>query len=148
MHAETVERFDTQQGVKDSHRITSVAQEGKSLLYFPEGTFSRIPGLTPFHMGAFVTAASAGLGVIPLAIRGTRSMLRAGSWFPHRGQITVTVGKAIDTNHLRAETDGSSWDTALKLRDSARAFILQHCGEPDLAGERVLPRAQAPRNRS
>jgi acyl carrier protein len=139
MHAETVERFDAKQGVKDLRRITSVAQEGKSLLYFPEGTFSRIPGLMPFHMGAFVTAEMARLPVIPIAIRGTRSMLRAGSWFPRRGKITVTIGKAVDTRQLSTQAGGNSWETALKLRDSARTFILQHCGEPDLAGERAVP---------
>ena len=138
MHAETVERFDTKQGVKDSRRITSVAQEGKSLLYFPEGTFSRIPGLMPFHMGAFVAAESARIPVIPIAIRGTRSMLRAGSWFPRRGKITITIGESIDTNSLSAQTGGKGWETALRLRDSARGFILQHCGEPDLAGERAV----------
>ena len=139
MHAETVERFDTKQGVKDSRRITAVAQEGKSLLYFPEGTFSRIPGLMPFHMGAFVTAEVAGLPVIPIAIRGTRSMLRAGSWLPRRGKITVTIGKAIDTNQISSLTGGNAWDTALKLRNAARGYILQHCGEPDLAGARATP---------
>ena len=144
MHAETVERFDTKQGVKDSRRITSLAQEGKSLLYFPEGTFSRIPGLMPFHMGAFVTAASAGIPLIPIAIRGTRSMLRAGSWFPRRGMISITIGEPVDTHQIGAQTGGNDWETALKLRDSARKFILQHCGEPDLAAERALPTGKPP----
>jgi len=139
MHAETVERSDTEQGAKDAQRITSVAQEGKSLLFFPEGTFSRIPGLMPFHLGAFVTAERSDLPVIPIAIRGTRSMLRAGSWFPRRGKITITIGQAIDTHHLMSQGDGNSWETALKLRDTARAFILQHCGEPDLANEPAVP---------
>jgi len=26
-----------------------------------------------------------------------------------------------------------SWTTALKLRDTVRHYILQHCGEPDIA---------------
>lgn len=133
MHAETVERSDTEQGVKDARRITSAAQEGKSLLFFPEGTFSRIPGLMPFHLGAFVTAEKSDLPVIPIAIRGTRSMLRAGSWFPRRGRISITIGQAIDTPHLKTLGSGNSWEAVLKLRHAARTFILQHCGEPDLA---------------
>ena len=35
-----------------------------------------------------------------------------------------------------ASTD---WQAALKLRDAARAHILRHCGEPDLAGEAPRP---------
>jgi 1-acyl-sn-glycerol-3-phosphate acyltransferase len=135
MHTETVQRFDTEQGIRDARRITSVAQEGKSLLFFPEGTFTRIPGLMPFHMGAFVTAETANLPVIPIAIRGTRSMLRANSWFLRRGKITVTIGEAIETSHIREQAAGNGWETALKLRDAARTFILQHCGEPDLPNE-------------
>lgn len=137
MHAETVERFDSEQGIRDAQRIAAVAREGKSLFFFPEGTFTRIPGLTPFRMGAFVTAESADIPVIPVAIRGTRSMLRAGTWFPHRGKITITIGEAIDTAQIREQADGKSWEAALRLRDSARAFIAQHCGEPDLANERA-----------
>ncbi len=136
MHAETVERFDTGQGIRDARRISSIAQEGGSLLFFPEGTFNRMPGLMPFRMGAFVTAEAANLPVVPIAIRGTRSMLRAQSWLPRRGKITITVGKAIDTHQLRRQSDGNSWETSLKLRDAARATILQHCDEPDLVRER------------
>ena len=37
----------------------ALARAGLSVLFFAEGTFTRIPGLLPFHMGAFVTAAEA-----------------------------------------------------------------------------------------
>ena len=34
--------------------------EGRQIVIFPEGTFRRAPGLLPFKLGAFVTAAEAG----------------------------------------------------------------------------------------
>ena len=129
MEVEFVERFDVEQGANGARRITQTGTRGKSLFFFPEGTFQRIPGLLPFRMGAFVAAAEADMPVIPITIRGTRHMLRAGSWFIRRGVITVTIGKPI-----RAE--GSGWTAAIALRDNAREEIMRHCGEPDLAGTR------------
>ena len=126
-----VERFDKQRGVADARRTVQTVQAGRSLLFFPEGTFTRMPGLLPFHMGAFVAAAEAGVPVVPVTIRGTRSLLRADSWFPHRGAVHVSVGAPI----LPVGTD---WATAVKLRDAARAALLAHLGEPDL--EREVPR--------
>ncbi|ETZ99771.1 acyltransferase family protein [Mycobacterium kansasii 824] len=43
---------------------------GQSLVIFPEGRLARAPGLRPFHIGAFVVAAEAGVPALPVAIRG------------------------------------------------------------------------------
>ncbi|WP_455216861.1 AMP-binding protein, partial [Kaarinaea lacus] len=86
LQPEYVERFDKEKGLLDAQRIATVREREQSLFFFPEGTFSRAPGLRNFYMGAFITAAQASLPVVPIAIRGTRSMLRAGSWFPRRGR--------------------------------------------------------------
>ena len=123
--AQFVERFDPQRGVEDVHQVVRSVSAGRNPLFFPEGTFDRMPGLRPFRMGAFVVAAEAGLPVVPIALRGTRSILRAGHWLPRRGSISITIGSPISPQD-------SGWDTALKLRDAARAEILRHCGEPDL----------------
>jgi 1-acyl-sn-glycerol-3-phosphate acyltransferase len=124
--AEYVERFDLARGAEDARQLARVAQRGRRLVFFPEGTFTRSTGLLPFHLGAFVAAAEAGVPVVPMTIRGTRSILRDGQWLPRRGTINVTVGPAL-------QPEGSGWPAAVTLRDAARAEILRHCGEPDLA---------------
>ena len=126
---ELVERHNVEQGVSATRRIVKKRSRHKSLLFFAEGTLQRMPGLLPFRMGAFVTAAQGGLPVVPVIIRGTREKMPAGSWFPRRGRITVTIGQAI-------EPSGNDWSAAVALRDQARQEILRHCGEPDLAGTR------------
>ena len=88
-------------------------------------------GLLPFRLGAFTIAARAGVPVLPITIRGTRSMLRGDQWFPRRSAITVTVG------HLLRPT-GRDFSAAIRLRDEARAQMLEQCGEPDLAEEHVI----------
>lgn len=127
---EFVERFDKQKGLEDARRLGRRAREGCSLLFFPEGTFTRMPGLRAFHMGAFLTAAEADLPVVPLVLRGTRSMLRGDDKFPHHGAISLRVGPPIRCADL-PET-ASRWSRALKLRDACRDYILLHCAEPDL----------------
>ncbi|HWQ95397.1 MAG TPA: AMP-binding protein [Gammaproteobacteria bacterium] len=129
--ASFVERFALLRGVEDAEQLSQSVREGRSLAFFPEGTFYRMPGLLPFHMGAFVAAAQAGVPVVPVSIRGTRSILRADHWFPRRGSISVTIGVPI-------EPKGSDWSAAIQLRDAARAEILRHCGEPDLTLSHAL----------
>jgi 1-acyl-sn-glycerol-3-phosphate acyltransferase len=121
-----VERFDPQRGVEDARALAALAATGQALAFYPEGTFTRSPGLAPFRMGAFVIAAQTGAPVVPVAFRGTRSALRAESWIVRRHPVTVTFGAPI------APT-GTDWAAAVRLRDAARTEILRHCGEPDLA---------------
>ncbi|NTW06738.1 MAG: AMP-binding protein, partial [Syntrophaceae bacterium] len=92
IQTEFVERFDTLKGIDDARRIAAAARQSRSLLFFAEGTFTRIPGLRPFHMGAFEAAVEADIPVVPVAIRGTRSVLRDKSRFPRRGAVIVTIG--------------------------------------------------------
>ncbi len=135
IHTEFVERFETSKGVRDTQHLANVLKDGHSLMFFAEGTFTRVPGLRPFHLGAFSIAAQAGAPVIPIAIRGTRSMLRTGSWFPHRGAISVEIGEPIEPAEFAEQAGDDTWRIAIALRDRCREFILRHCGEPDLAGE-------------
>ena len=125
-----VERSDAAGGVASIGLAAQALAAGELLVVFPEGTFKRMPGLLPFHMGAFTIAAQARVPLIPVALRGTRSILRAGSWFVRHGRIAVRVGAP-----LRADGAGEVWTQALALRDGARAHILAHCDEPDLPYE-------------
>jgi len=122
---EFVERYDAGQGVADTARLGHLA-ETNSLVFFPEGGLARAPGLRPFHLGAFVAAAQANRPILPVAIRGTRSMLRPGHKFLRRGSVTVVIGDPIHPVE-------SGWLGAMQLEREARAFILRECGDPDLA---------------
>lgn len=125
---EFVERFDVRQGAADAGRLAAVVVGGRSLAVFPEGTFTRIAGLRPFHLGAFAAAARARVPVVPVAIRGSRGWLRADQWFPRRSPLEVFIGTPIPPPDDTADGFGA----AVRLRDAARAEILKHCGEPAL----------------
>jgi 1-acyl-sn-glycerol-3-phosphate acyltransferase len=137
--ARFVERFRHEQSVADAHAVTARLHEGETACYFPEGTFTRSPGLLPFRLGAFLAAAEAGVPVVPLTLRGTRSVLRAGTWFPRHGAISLIIDEPIPAATPVAD-ERERFTTAVILRDQARATILQRSGEPDLApGERIPP---------
>ena len=133
---EFVERFEQRKGVEDAKALMERGRAGRTLLFFAEGTFMRMPGLLPFRLGAFETAIKGNLPVAPIAIRGTRSILRAESWFPRHGSINVLVGEPVQPEEFLRKANSDHFTAALMLRDEVRAWILRHTGEPDLAHER------------
>jgi len=124
--AQFVERFDVQKSAEHADELAQAAKRGVSLIVFPEGTLVRHTGLMPFRAGAFLSAAQAGIPVVPVALRGVRSVLRDGTWYPRRAPISVTVDAPV-------APQGSDWNAAVRLRDQVRSRILKHCGEPDLS---------------
>jgi len=125
--SEFVERFNRSKGASDARRVLRNAANGHSLVFFPEGTFSTQPGLLRFHAGAFITAARAGCPVVPAVVRGTRSALAPGRPLPRPALIEVEILPALIAT--RAEPEAAS----AELRERARAAILSHLNEPDLA---------------
>jgi 1-acyl-sn-glycerol-3-phosphate acyltransferase len=121
-----VDRADPEGGVEDVNKAREAAEAGRMLVFLSEGTFTRAPGLLPFRLGAFVIAAQQHLTVLPVILRGTRSILRSDQWFPRRGAISVRVEPAMSA-------DGSDFAAAIRLRDKVRSVILAACGEPDAA---------------
>ncbi len=133
-----VERFDRARGAKDARRVTERLRNGDSLMIFPEGTLHRMPGLLPFHLGAFLAAAETGVPVVPVTLRGTRSILRDKSLVPRKGRIRVHVSEPLSPASVGGDVDASDWDCAIRLRAAARVEMLRYCGEPDLAHRREL----------
>jgi 1-acyl-sn-glycerol-3-phosphate acyltransferase len=119
-----VERFDPQRSASELRRFSVAVEEGQTLAFFPEGTFRDDAGLLPFHMGAFAVAAQTGLPILPVALSGTREILPGRSWLPAPGTARVVIGPLV-------APDGESWQAGIRLRDRARAFVLDHCTEPD-----------------
>ena len=100
------------------------------VFFFPEGTFTRRPGLSAFDLGAFKVAADAGFEFCPESPRhpydlAQRSMVSALE------SVSVQIEEAI-------RPCGTDFASLLQLRDGVRDVILRHCGEPDIA-ELVKP---------
>ena len=128
--ARFAERAVAEAGLKEVEAFKELVRGGEQLFFFPEATFFRTPGLLPFRLGAFSVACAAGAAVLPIAISGTRSILRGEQWFPRRGSVSVNVLEPL-------APAGQDFAAAIALRDKARSLILAHCGEPAMA-ERVV----------
>jgi 1-acyl-sn-glycerol-3-phosphate acyltransferase len=135
--AEFVERSGQGAATRDALRVVRLASRGHALVFFPEGTFARTPGLLRFRRGAFAAAARAGLPVVPTVIRGTRACLAPGTLLPRPGRIEVRFLEPLWPGR-------GAPDAAAMLAANARARILKQLDEPDLApqepvGDGIMP---------
>lgn len=131
-----VDRTDLPKGLEDTKEIESALKAGDSVLIFPEGTFGYSFGLRPFRLGAFKIATDTQLPVVPVALKGTRIILRDDEMLMRPGKIVVTICDPI-------EPAGSEWQDVTQLRHAARAEIAKYCGEPSLdfiAAQTVAPK--------
>ena len=127
--AQYVDRGQGQKGARDTRKLLKRASKGRSLAFFPEGTFQVQPGLMRFRAGAFLVAARARFPVLPVAIRGTRQALPPGTLMPRPWPIAVELLEPLPA-------PVSTEDTATAAtRARARAAILSRTLEPDLAPE-------------
>lgn len=126
-----VERYDVSGSLTDAETLIALARQGRILVFFPEGTFTRRAGLSGFYLGAFKVAAEANLPILPGVIRGTRSMLRSDQWFPRHTAINIEIGEPVMPS-------GTDFRSVLRLRDEVRDIVLSRCGEPDL-GDLIKP---------
>jgi len=152
-----VDRFDVARSVAHAGGLSGALRVGEGILIFAEGTLHRMPGLLPFQTGGFMAAVEAQVPTVPIVLRGTRSLMRDGTWFPRRVPVHVRIGPpaappaANDGGPGGGGPDGGSdaavgpdmrarsdWSRAIELRDTVRAWMLAHCGEPDLANRNPL----------
>ena len=109
---------------KNVARLTAALRRGKNVLVFPEGGFVRSPGLKPFHSGAFVAAAKAGVPVVVAGLRGARAALPPKTWLPRRVPLALEIGPVFIVH----ETDP---EALAPLIARARRAMLPLAGEPD-----------------
>jgi 1-acyl-sn-glycerol-3-phosphate acyltransferase len=91
-------------------------RNGDSVLIFPEGTRTRDGNLGPFKKGGFHLAVQAGVPIVPLALRGTRDLMPAGSYLLRAGTVTAIIGEPIPTQSLSDEERAN-------LHERVRALI-------------------------
>jgi 1-acyl-sn-glycerol-3-phosphate acyltransferase len=123
---EFVEPAEHGAGAAETRQMVAAVRRGRTVVIFPEGHLSRVPGVRSFRLGAFSTATEAHVPVIPVALNGTRSLLRPGHRFPRRGAVEVDVCDPVST-------DQEGWAGAIELQHAARAQILRGSEEPDIA---------------
>jgi 1-acyl-sn-glycerol-3-phosphate acyltransferase len=119
-----VERARADESASATQAMKAALARGRSLVLFPEGTFSRASGVRPFKLGAFKLAAETGIPVVPLALAGTRRLLRDGTWIPRRVPVSLEVGAPIPVE--------GSFASIVRAKEEAAEEIARRAGEPRL----------------
>jgi fatty-acyl-CoA synthase len=118
-------REDPQARLHQAEQIEEALRRGESVFVFPEGTFTAQSGVRPFHLGAFKAAIAAQREIVPIALDGTRRVLRDGAWLPRPGRITITICPPI-----APPPSADDWQQIVRVRDSAREIIARYAHEP------------------
>ena len=87
-----------------------------SIHFFAEGSRSRSGELGPFKKGAFATAITHGLQILPIGIAGTRAIWRPGDVRVRKGRAVLEIGEPVPV-------DGLSMDDRTRLRDQVHEVV-------------------------
>jgi 1-acyl-sn-glycerol-3-phosphate acyltransferase len=98
-------------------RVRALMQAGVSLMVFPEGTRSVDGRLARFKGGIFLMAIEAGLPIVPVAIDGSRFVMRKGRLMTCPGRVTLKVLDPIPTA-------GLSRQSARELADRVQQIVV------------------------
>jgi 1-acyl-sn-glycerol-3-phosphate acyltransferase len=96
-------------------QVRRLIQAGVSLMVFPEGTRSVDGRVARFKGGIFLMAIEAGLPVVPVAIEGSRFVMRKGRLMTCPGRVTLRVLEPMPTTGLSKD---AARDLATRVRDA------------------------------
>ncbi len=120
-----VKRTLADESAKSTDEMRALLDAGRSVVLFPEGTFSYATGVRPFKLGAFKLAAESGRSLVPIALLGTRRWLRDGTWIPRPGRVKVLIGEP------RPIAD-PSFESIVRIKEETAEIIAAAVGEPRL----------------
>ncbi len=95
-----IDRSSPKSSVKSLMNAVKLIKSGKSVVIFPEGTRSSDGSLGEFKAGSFKIAQKASTKVLPVAIMGTREIMRKGSLKISSSNVIVSILPAINTDDL------------------------------------------------
>jgi 1-acyl-sn-glycerol-3-phosphate acyltransferase len=127
-----VDRRDRTRALASLRRAGEIVRAGTSLVFFAEGTRSRVGKVLPFKKGPFVVAMEAGVPVVPVAISGAARVNPAGRIEVRPGVIRVAFGEPCRPGDY---ADKTALLVAVRRRVVALHRALGGAGgdEPDVA---------------
>lgn len=127
-----IDRSNPEQALASLRAARAQMDAGISVMIFPEGTREgHDHELLPLKKGGFVLALETGRPIVPIAVRGSRTILPRDDWRIHGGEIEVVVGAPIPVEGADRES----------LAARVRAFLTHELGiETPPAGARVAER--------
>lgn len=97
-----IDRGHRTSAVETLHKAADQIRGGKSVLVFPEGTRGDSDTIGDFKKGGFHLARDAGVPILPVGLRGSRSVFPRDSLRIHPGRIEVHIGAPIPASDVEA----------------------------------------------
>lgn len=104
--------YPVSQGIENGlEKLREKADQGYSLIVFPEAERSYDNDVKRFHKGAFYLAEQLQLDILPVYIHGNSEVLPKGDFIIYNGKITIKIGERIP---LRDESFGTTYSERTK----------------------------------
>jgi len=115
---------DRDDPMKSIDVLNKAVHAGHSIIIFPEGTRSRDGSLLPFKKGAFVVAIEMGFPIVPVIVKGTRTVMPKGGYLSiHPGDVEIVVKPPIPTA-------GLAYEDRDRLLEAVRSIIAEEFARP------------------
>lgn len=108
-----IDRDNAAEAMRNIEEASAKIRGGTSVLVFPEGTRSDTGALLPFKRGAFVLVSKSAVPVVPVAIHGTKDILKRGGYYINPSEVRISFGAPL------APQEGGGKD----MRQAARRAI-------------------------
>ncbi|MEI6399874.1 MAG: lysophospholipid acyltransferase family protein [Pseudomonadota bacterium] len=115
-----IKRGDSRSHGQALEQCAQVIRNGISVLFFPEGTRSVTNELREFKVGAFKLALEENVQILPLAITGTRSLLKKGTMLPGNAAVKISVMPPYSLDKNRSIEENAAEARQLIVNEIAR----------------------------
>lgn len=105
--------------------LNSIQQSKKNenvFLIYPEGTRGLTPHINTFKPGIKTMLETTNIPVVPVAISGSRKILKPGSIIPRSGNVIVSIGNPITPSEFSAHLVEQIEDKVKTLYESEAIF--------------------------
>jgi len=92
-----IQRERAAESYRSMEKAAAKIRGGTSVMIFPEGTRSDTGELLPMKRGAFVLASKSGVPIVPIAINGTKDIMKRGGFLIRPHEVTIRIGDPIPT---------------------------------------------------
>jgi 1-acyl-sn-glycerol-3-phosphate acyltransferase len=114
----SIDRFNRPSAFESISAAAEKVKAGVSVMIFPEGTRSKDGRIRSFKKGGFILAVDAGVPIVPIIIRGTRTIMAKGNLRIRSGDVSLEIKEPI-------ATVGCTRDTKDDLIERVRTVICE-----------------------
>jgi 1-acyl-sn-glycerol-3-phosphate acyltransferase len=96
----SINRENPHAAVKSLQDAVAGIERGTPVLIFPEGGTSRDGTIKPFKGGGFMLAGRSNAELVPVTIRGSRTILRPKTYHVRKGTVEIIIGEPISSANV------------------------------------------------